>query len=110
MNKSEFLAAVHLAESRIDLSGHDDFPLHGCALPEFEPVFCSIEATARFLRWQAMMLNGHWDYKALTEMQAIFRRKVMLSNPPQFRGRNRRQELQVTSTGPRRAITRRVAI
>lgn len=102
MNTLEFRAAVQIAESRMDLSQHDDGILYGCAMPDFEPVACSLQVVARFLRWQAMMLNAHWDYEALNECRNILRRKAIITNPPADNSR----PMKLAAPGPLRVIVR----
>jgi len=77
MTNDQFKQAVQLANGDAELNV-DIGILLGCALPEFEPVVCSIEVVAKFLRWQAKMFNGLWDWAVLTECQEIVRRKVTI--------------------------------
>ena len=56
----------------------DETVLHGCGLPDFKPVAATLEACARFVRWQCLLFNNTFDSEALTECQNIFRRKVTL--------------------------------
>lgn len=67
-----------IAEGGQDLSEVDDSVLHGCALPGFKPVYATLEACAKLLRWQCLCLNGQWDSEAFNELCGIFRRKVTI--------------------------------
>jgi len=77
MTAPQFQAAVQLANSNVELDV-DDSILFGCGLRDFQPVVCTLEVIAKFLRWQAMMLNGQWDNEALTECRNILRRKALV--------------------------------
>lgn len=62
MTRAELAECRRIAQdSSIDLSGEDDSALHGCGLPEFEPVTVSPRTVAKFLRWQCCTLSGGWD-------------------------------------------------
>lgn len=78
MDAGDFKRMMVTAKSNRDLSHVDDSILHGCALPEFEPVVATIDQVARFVRWHALMLNGDWDSEQLTTLQTLFRRKVTM--------------------------------
>lgn len=80
MNKAEFQRAYALAVSDTDLSGADDSLLDGFGLPDFEPVAVTVEAAARTIRWQCVMLNGQIDAEALNDCRTAFRRKVQIVN------------------------------
>jgi hypothetical protein len=68
MNKAQLAKALNVARSDFDLSGVDDSPLHGCALPDFGPVVVSLRCVARLLR-DFKMLNGEMDE---TELQPVY--------------------------------------
>lgn len=72
MKKAEFQRAVEIAKSQEEIT-EDDSHLYGCALPGFQPVFTSLKALAKLLRWQCLQLNGQWDEQALNEMWKIAR-------------------------------------
>lgn len=79
MTKQQFDKAVALATSEVDLSHADDTILHGCGLPEFRPVTCTLEAAARFIRWHCVCLNGTTDSEALNEMRNISRKRWLVA-------------------------------
>ncbi len=80
MNKAEFKRVFALAKSDADLSDVDDSPLHGCALPEFQPVATTVEMVAKLVRWQGQDLFGGWDMEAVNEVHEIGRRRFLIIN------------------------------
>lgn len=78
MNAKQFRQAVKMVDDRVDLSDVSDNQLDGCGLPEFQPVLTSIKVVAKHIAWQAMQLNGQWDFKALDECRNIARRKFII--------------------------------
>lgn len=77
MTKKQFGQAVRIAQSREDLSKVDDSTLFGCGLPDFKPVFCTIEMVAKFVRWQCLQFNGEFNAENLNECATIARRKFL---------------------------------
>jgi len=81
MTKTQFGEAVRIAQAdRIDLSGVDDSLLHGCGLPDFKPVYCTVEQVAKLVRWNCMQLNGELDAEELNNVAHIARRKFLCLN------------------------------
>ena len=79
MKASQFAQAASLAKSEADFSAIDDSAMYGCALSEFAfPVFVTIEQVAKFIRYQALQLDGKFDAEELASLAGIFRRKFML--------------------------------
>lgn len=78
MTKQQFDKAVTLARSSEDLSKHDDTVLHGCALAGFTPATCTLQASARFIRWHAINLDGSVDSEALNDLRAISRKRWLV--------------------------------
>lgn len=77
MNAAQFRQCVTLAETA-DLSQVDDTHLHGCALPDFQPVVTKIEPCAKMLHHVAMQFNGQWDTHAMNEFRDMARRKFLI--------------------------------
>lgn len=81
MTRNQFASAVTLARdySR-DFSTVDDSPLYGCGLPDFKPVFVTVEQVAKFVRWQCAYIYGAsgFDSEALAECADIARTKFTL--------------------------------
>ena len=77
MTLAQFQKAFTIAnDASIDLSNVDDSILFGCGLPLFEPVYTTLEAVAKLIRWQAMQFNA----EALNEVTTIGRKKFMILN------------------------------
>lgn len=77
MTKHEFKQAVTIAENE-DLTGVDAEILNGCALPTFEPVYCTLKQVAKLILWQARQFNGQWDSFELDNCATIARRKFQI--------------------------------
>ena len=81
MTLAQFQKAFAIAnDASIDLSNVDDSILFGCGLLQFEPVYTTLEAVAKLIRWQAMQFNGEWNAEALNEVTTIGRKKFMILN------------------------------
>ena len=81
MTKGEIKRAFKLSRSDADLSEHDISVFDGCALPDFKyPIHTTIEAVAKLFRYQALMFNGEWDLKELSECAWIARKKFIAIN------------------------------
>jgi hypothetical protein len=78
MTKAQFDKAIEIARSNTDLSQVDDTILDGCGLPGFEPVTVTLEAAAKFLRWQCVCLNGQLDSHEVNEMRNVSRRRWLI--------------------------------
>lgn len=80
MNAAQFKQAFSLADSDVDLTGVDDSHLFGYGLRDFKPVFTTIEAVAKIIRWQAHYLNGKWDQNELNEIARLGRKRFLILN------------------------------
>jgi len=78
MTKQEFHEAWQIASSDRDLTYVDDTPLHGCGLPDFQRISCTIEQVAKLLRWQCCCIFGGYDGEELAEMGRIARTKFLI--------------------------------
>lgn len=78
MNKQEFSEALKIAQSNVSLEHVDDSNLFGCGLESFQPVHCSKEQVAKLIRWQALYLNGNWDWEEIDTVAYIGRRKFLI--------------------------------
>jgi len=79
MTLQQFQAAFAIAKdfSR-DLSSVDDSILYGYGLRDFRPVYTTLEAVAKTIRWQALQMNGEWDAEALNEVADAGRRNFIV--------------------------------
>lgn len=80
MNAAQFKQAFSLADSDTYLGHVDDTHLFGYGLPDFKPVFTTIEAVAKVIRWQARYLNGKWDQRELNEIARLGRKRFLILN------------------------------
>ena len=78
MNKFEYSAALHIAQSKDDLSIEDTDVFFGLGLGGFVPVHVTLRQVARLMRWQALQLNGQWDGEALNEIAIHGRRNFII--------------------------------
>lgn len=76
MTAKEFDVAWKIAQSDVDLTGHDDSPLFGCGCPDFQGARVSLYQVARLLRWQCICLDGiSVDQNELANMRHILVRR-----------------------------------
>ena len=76
MNKAE-LARVYERAKRGPVEGNAIEELEGLAYwKERRPV--TLEGAAAMLRWQALCLDGSWDYEALSECLGALGKKALL--------------------------------
>ena len=79
MSLKEFQYAFAIAKDfNRDLSNVDDSMLYGYGLPSFKPVYTTLEAVAKTIRWQALQMNGEWDAAALNEVAELGRRNFII--------------------------------
>jgi hypothetical protein len=76
MTKDEFVTALEIAKSPISLENVDDSKLMGYGLKEFEPSYVTLEAVAKTIRWDCIMLNGEVDAEALDNLCKCMKQKV----------------------------------
>lgn len=79
MTKAQLTQAMRQAEADSKAGKPFDHEamdiLCGCALPEFEPVTCTLNAVANLVRWQAHRFDGTWDEQEINDIANIGRRK-----------------------------------
>ncbi len=79
MTKQQFSDAWSVAQSQEDLEPVDDSILVGCALANFQPVYCTIQMVAKLLRWQCCNIFGDgFDAEELNQMGQIARKKFLI--------------------------------
>ena len=79
MTLQEFQSAFSIAKDfNRDLSNVDDSILYGYGLPEFKPVYMTLEAVAKTIRWQALQFNGQWDAQELDEVARLGRKNFLV--------------------------------
>ena len=78
MTKPEFKQAFKLAEVEQPDSNAALSLFHGCGLPDFETVHCTLSAVASLIRYQCMYIFGGWDHEELSNIADIARRKFQI--------------------------------
>ena len=78
MTKTELGRALEIAKSDHDLSDSDFGNLSGFGLPGFRPVYTTLGAVARLIRWQCGRLDGTWDSVNLDEIARFGRRLFLI--------------------------------
>jgi hypothetical protein len=79
MTLEQFQAAFSIAKDLDrDLTGVDDSTLYGYGLPGFKPVYTTLEAVAKIMRWQALQFNGQWNALELNDVGNIGREKFLI--------------------------------
>lgn len=80
MTKQEFSEAVRIAETQgnTGLQPEDLAIFCGCAYPEFKPVYATQKLVVFWLRWEALLFSGEWDFEALNSCAHIARKKIYL--------------------------------
>lgn len=79
MNAAEFKQAVLIARAtNIDLSMVSDDHHFGYGLSSFKPVYTTIAAVAKTIRWQAGRFDGTMDQEAINEVGSEGRYKFMI--------------------------------
>jgi hypothetical protein len=81
MTKTEFGLAVKIAQSDRDLSNVDDSILYGCGLPDYKPVYVTIEMVAKLIQWQCCGIfccHTIVDSEELNNLAYIARRKFLI--------------------------------
>ncbi len=84
MTKREIGEAIALAQSDIELPGMQDGALaifDGFGLPDFRPVYVSLEAVASLIRYQTFYLGDGIDNEALNEIAQCGRKQFMVLSP-----------------------------
>jgi len=79
MTLVQFQSAFAIAKDfNRDLSKVDDNILFGFGLTSFVPVYTTLEAVAKTIRWQALQMNGQWDSEALNEVAMLGRKNFLI--------------------------------
>jgi hypothetical protein len=81
MTSEQFKKAADLAlnHPEIELLNVDNSHLYGCALPDFEPVWCTIKEVAALIRWQCQYIFGDgYDAEELNSIADIGRRRFKI--------------------------------
>lgn len=79
MTIEQLQKAFAIANDRnVDLSNVDDTNLFGFGLPTFAPVYTTLQAVAKVIRWQALQFNGQWNAEALNEVAQLGRKKFLI--------------------------------
>jgi hypothetical protein len=79
MTKNEAKKAFEIANDfTIDLTKEDDSNHFGFGLPDFKPVYTTVKAVARTMRWQGCLFNGTWDMNAINEVIHFGRKNFMI--------------------------------
>jgi len=79
MTLNQFQEAFKIAKDfDRDLSNVDDSILYGCGLSSFKPVYTTLEAVAKLIRWQALQFNGQWDAQELDEVARLGRKNFLV--------------------------------
>ena len=74
MNRAQLNQAFALARSDADLRTEDISVFDGFGLPDFEPVYVTIESVAALIRWQCRdIFGGGFDAEALDEIARLGR-------------------------------------
>jgi len=76
MTKDDLSEALSLARSRAVLPSFDELEIfRGYALPEFQPIDCTLELLAALLRWEVIRFDGGIDHEALNELSRAGRHR-----------------------------------
>jgi hypothetical protein len=79
MTKAEFKQAFEIAKSNKDLTNVDDSTVYGCGLPDFKPVYVTLEVVAKLIRWQCQYIFGDgWDMNELDNIAHIAKKKFLI--------------------------------
>lgn len=81
MTKEQFSEALKIARSPRSLEAVDDTHLYGCGLPDFRPVYTTLDAVAKMIRWQCCGLFSNdtiVDAQELDNMARIARRMFLV--------------------------------
>ncbi len=78
MTRQQLGRAFVLATSSEDLTRENYDNLCGFGLPGFNPVFTTVRAVARLIRWQCVQLNGGIDSRALSEIAELGRTRFQI--------------------------------
>ena len=83
MTAEQFRSALAIAKADVDIDSEvytiDNFL--GCGLKDFAPINVTLEALARFIRYQCAYMYGGMDENELENIKWIARRKFTLISP-----------------------------
>jgi len=77
MTNDQLTKATKLATSSKELplcSGLFD----GYGLPDFKPVYCSLQAVAELIRWQCVQLNGQLDMVEYNDLARLGKKRFLI--------------------------------
>lgn len=77
MTKNEFKVAANIAMNETNLK-EDISVFSGCALPGFQPVFCTIRQVAALIRWQCAYLSGGFDMEELNDIAYLAKTRFLI--------------------------------
>lgn len=79
MTLKQFRAAFAIAKDfSVDLSDVDNSNHFGFGLSTFKPVYTTLNAVAKTIRWQALCFNGQWDATLLDEVSRFGRKNFLI--------------------------------
>ena len=79
MDKKQLTRAMVLARTATDQYDWTTLErFSGCALPDFQPIYCTLWEVSRHIRYQAMTLSGVFDMNEIHEIANIGRKKFMI--------------------------------
>ena len=68
MTKTELAAALKLSLTDAELENVEIDIFYGFGLPDFTPVYVTLEQVAKLIRWQCHTFSGGIDAEALNEL------------------------------------------
>lgn len=82
MNLTQFQLACKIAKSSESLINEDIDLFDGFALPDFQPVYCTIRQVARLIRWQvgwqSFRYSWTWDPEELNLIGNLGRKRFLI--------------------------------
>jgi hypothetical protein len=78
MTKQQFSEALKIAQSDRDLSDVNNDVILGYGLPDFKPVYVTLEMVAKEIRWHAYSLHGELLSEPLNEVARFARRSFLI--------------------------------
>ncbi|MDY7107506.1 MAG: hypothetical protein SYC29_02615 [Planctomycetota bacterium] len=82
MTKNDLSEALALARSDATLPGPEELGIFdGYALPDFQPIDCTLELLAALLRWEVVTFSGGIDHEALNELSRCGRHRFRVLRP-----------------------------
>ena len=79
MTSQQFKQAFQIADNfDIDLTGVDNNNHFGFGLSTFKPIYTTIAAVAKTIRYQGLCFNGNWDMEAVNEIARFGKTKFII--------------------------------